>query len=83
MNFSEIQLGSLESSIQDLRIHNKLTVFSGSEQWRSLMMEIDGSHSLDDTFSKLISEAFSPLIEIITPAIDEFEDERTNQESVQ
>ena len=77
LNFSQIQLESLESSIIDLGIHSDdLAAFSGGERWRSLMLGLDGSHSLDDAFAKLISNTLRPIIEAITPAIDEFEDER-------
>ena len=83
LNFSEIQLESLESAVQDLEIHNKLVVFSGGERHRSLMLGLDGNYPLDDIFAKIISDTLSPFIEAITPVIDEFEDERANQESVQ
>ena len=72
----------MESSIQDLGIHNSQTIFSGSDRRRSMMMEFDDGHSMADTFANLLSDTLRPFIEAITPVIDEFEDERTNQESV-
>ena len=81
LNFSDAQLESLETTIQDLAVHNDLAVFSGNERRRSLMLSLVGNHSLDDAFAKLISDALSPFIEAVTPAIDEIEQER-NQEDV-
>lgn len=72
----------MERTIQDLRIHDGQTIFSGSVRRRSMMIEFDDGYSMDDTFANLLSDALTPFIEAITPVIDEFEDERTNQESV-
>ncbi len=82
LSFSEAQFEDLDRTLQDLRIHDGQKFFFGGPRWRVIRIEFDGDHSMDDTFAKLISDDLSPLIEGITPAIDEFEDERTNQESV-
>lgn len=72
----------MEKTLQDLGIHDGQIIFSGSARRRSMMMEFDDGHSMDDTFANLLSGTLSPFVEAITPVIDEFEDERTNQESV-
>ena len=82
LSFVEAQFEDLERILQDFEIHDGQTAFSGDARWRSMMIKFNEGHSMDDTFAKLISDALSPFIEAITPAIDEFEDERTNQEPV-
>jgi hypothetical protein len=72
----------MERTLQDLGIHDGQTIFSGSDRRRSMMMEFDDGHSMDDTFANLLSDTLSPFIEAITPVIDEFEDERANEEAV-
>ena len=83
IGYVEAQFEEMENTLQDLGIHDGQAVFSGSTRWR--MMTVDcGYQSIDDgdTFAKLIADSLRPFIEAITPVIDEFEDERTNQESV-
>lgn len=82
LSFAEAQFEDMERTLQDLEIHDGQTAFSGDVRWRAMMIKFDEGHSMDDTFAKLISDALSPFIEGVTPAIDEFEDERANQESV-
>ena len=83
LSFAEAQFEDMERTLQDLEIHDGQTAFSGDARWRAMMIKFDEGHSMDDTFAKLISDALSPFIEGVTPAIDEFEDERINQESAQ
>ena len=81
-NYSEDDCLSLENTIQSLDIHANLKDFSGGQQ-RKVAVVLDSENTLEDDLAKLLSDSLRPFIEVITPAIDEFEDERINQESAQ
>ncbi len=79
LNFSEEHFENLEKMLQDFEIHDERIFFTGGQQ-RTTKVEIGNSYPLDDNFAKRISITLRPFIEAFTPAIDEFEDERSNQE---
>ena len=81
MGYSEEDFANLEKAVQDLDIYPNLQNFSGGQERRSIA-GLNAQFSLDDNFAKTLSNTLRILVQEITPVIDEFEDERTNQESV-
>lgn len=78
LGYSEDNLETLENTVHDLTVHPRQTAFSGT--WcRSTSVRLGDSHPLGDAFAKELSDTLRPFIEAITPEVDAFEDERTNE----
>ena len=78
--YSEEDFVNLENAVQNLVNQAGFENFSGGRE-RQVIVRLDGEYPLDDSFAQSLSNALRLLIEEITPIVDEFEDERTNQES--
>ncbi len=74
LSYSDDYFESLGEALKDLEIQDDQATSSSG-----VSVHLD-SRPLDDAFAKDLSDALRPFIEAITPTIDEFEDERTNQE---
>ena len=78
LNYSEDDYPILENMIQGLGTHTSLGDFSG-ERRRKTIVAFDNSSPLDDSFAKTLSDNLRPIIESVTPAIDDLEEERISQ----
>ena len=81
IDYSEDDFHILEDMIQDLDIGASLGDFSG-ERRRKTIVAFDNSSPIDDNFAKLLSDKLRLIIESVTPAIDDLEEERTSQYDV-
>ena len=78
--YSEEDFVNLENAVQSLVNQAEFENFSGGRE-RQVIVRLDGKYPLDDSFAQRLSNALRLLIEEITPIVDEFEDERANQEA--
>ena len=76
LSYSDDYFESLGESLKDLEVHHDQATSSSG-----VSIQLD-SKPLDQAFAKDISDTLRPFIEAITSTIDEFEDERSNQEDI-
>lgn len=82
MGYSEEHFNILENVVQASEAHTDLGNFTGGRRPKA-MVRFDDESTLSDHFAHSLSNTLRILIEEITPIVNEFENERTNQESVQ
>ena len=79
LGYSEDDFRNLEDTILNLEAHPNQTNFSGSWK-RSISAKFSNGQPLGDAFAKDLSDTLRTFMEAITPAVDEFEEERSIQE---